>query len=93
LLGAGDEELVLELLDLFVEGLDRLEVAVDQVVQQPVQEEPDAVFRQIWGGIPAGDYGVEVERFVLAYCHQRAVSDEGRDLAGDELRRVGLESG
>ena len=41
------EELVLQRLNLAVQFLDRLEVGVHHVVEQPVQQEADATFGQV----------------------------------------------
>ena len=79
-LPAAVEEPVLGLLDGLVERLDGPEVPVDQVVQQPVEQERDAVLGQVRGRVPAGDDRIDVEGGVLADRDEGVVGDEHGDL-------------
>ena len=93
---AGVEEPVLGLLDGLVERLHRPEMPVDQIVQQPVEQERDAVLGQIRRGVPPGHDRIDVEGGRLAHGDQGVVGDKRGDLVGDQLagllverRRVG----
>src|SRR5262249_49035526 len=81
-------QLVLQGLDLVVEGMYGVEVAVHHVVEQSVQQERHAVLGQIWGGVPPGGDRVDVEPLVLADGDQGVGGDERRGLTG--VQRTGV---
>ena len=87
----GVEEPVLGLLDRLVQRLDRPEVPVDEIVQQPVQQKRHAVLGQVLGAVPASHDGVDVEGRVLADGDEGVVGDERGDLVRDQLARVLVE--
>jgi hypothetical protein len=60
------EQILLELLDLVVEGLHRGEVPVDDDVEQAAQQVADAVDDQVGAAVPAFDQVVHAESVVLA---------------------------
>ncbi len=78
LFGVRQEQLVLQLFDAIVQFLNRDEIAVDEVVQQPVRQEGHTVPGQVGGRIPQGHDGINVEG-VGVHGHQGATGDEGRD--------------
>ena len=79
------EQVVLELLHRVVQRLDRLEVAVHDEVEQPVQQVADAVMGEVEVGVPALDDLADVQAVVLADGDQRVRQHERGDLAGGEL--------
>ncbi len=86
------EELVLERLDRLVERLHGVEVAVHDVVEQPVQQVADAVLGQVGARVPAGDDGADVEPVVLADGDQGALGDEHGELAGGQLAGAAVQA-
>jgi hypothetical protein len=70
------EQQVLQALDGLVELLHGGEVPVDDDIQQPPQQEPDAVAGQVGRAVPAGHHPVDVEPGVLADGDQRPGGDE-----------------
>ena len=83
--GRRGEQVVFQSLDGVVEGLDRLEVAVHDVVEQAVQQVADAVPGEVGAGVPAVDDLADVQPVVLADGDQRPRQDERRELAGGQL--------
>ena len=79
------EQVVLELLDRIVERLHRLEVAVHDEVEQPVQQEADAVPGEVRVVVPALDDLADVQAVVLADGDQRVRQHERGHLAGGQL--------
>jgi len=79
------EQVVLELLHRVVQRLHRLEVAVHDEVEQPVQQVADAVMGEVEVGVPALDDLADVQAVVLADGDQRVRQHERGDLAGGEL--------
>jgi hypothetical protein len=69
------------------------EVAVDEHVEQPVQQERDAVCGQFLLLVPALDQGVDVEAVVFAYGDQRGRGDKCGELAGAQPAGAGVEFG
>src|SRR4030095_13702413 len=78
------EQQVLQALHGLVELLHGGEVRVDHDVEQPPQQEADAVDGQVGRAVPAGQDAVDVEARVLADGDQRAGGDERGQLAGLE---------
>jgi hypothetical protein len=75
-------------------------MAVDDQVQQPPQQEPDAVAGQVGRAVPAAHHPIDVEPKVLADGDQRPWGGERGQLAGGEpaggrvqTDRVGGEEG
>jgi hypothetical protein len=63
-------------------------VAVDHEVEQPPQQEPDAVVGQVGRAVPALHHPLDVEPRVLADGDQRPRGDERSQLTGDQLAGV-----
>src|SRR6185369_15021592 len=78
--GLVGEDEVLELFDLFVEGLQSVEVPVDEQVEQAVQQEAGAALGQFGGAVPALGEGVDVGGVVAVQGDQHAVGDERVEL-------------
>jgi hypothetical protein len=85
------EQPVLQLLHAVIQALHRLELTIDDVVQQPVQQVADAEFGEVGAFVPALDDRVDVQPVVLADGDQRLAGDEGRDLAGAQLAGAGVQ--
>jgi hypothetical protein len=66
------EEQVLKFLELLVQALNRFEVTIDDMVNQPVQEKPDAVAGKVWQPVPAIEHLIDVEMVVLVDGHQHS---------------------
>ena len=79
------EQLVLQLLDGVVQRLDGGEVAVHDVVEQPVQQVADAGVGQVGAVVPVVEHGADVQAVVLADGDQRPRRDERGQLAGGQL--------
>jgi hypothetical protein len=92
LVGVGCEQQVLEVLDLLVQLLDRLEMSVHHVVQQSMQEEGHTMGGQVGPGVPAVQDLGDVEPVVLADGDQCTRGQEGGQLAGDQLSGAGVEA-
>ena len=90
---AGIEEAVLGLLNGLVERLNGAKMPVDQIVQQPVQQEGHPVLGQVRGTIPALHNRVDVKGGVLADGDESMVGDKGGDLVSDQLARDLVERG
>ena len=71
---------VAHLVVVVVERLDGVEVAVDDDVEQAVEQEADAVHGEVGGAVPALEHGVDREAVVLADGDQPARADERVDL-------------
>ena len=74
------EDLLAYCVVVLVEPVDRLEVAVDHDVEQPVQEEADAVGGECLRTVPPCEDGLEVEALVLADGDEPPRVDERVDL-------------
>ena len=70
------EQAVLETFDCVVERLDRVEVTVDDDVQQAVDECPDAKLQQVVVVFPASHHFIDVEAVPLADGDDAAWEDE-----------------
>ena len=81
------EQLVFQRLDGLVHALDRFEMAVNDVVQQAVQQEADAELGQVGAAVPAFDDGADVQPVVLADSDQCLRGDEGAQFTGGQLAR------
>jgi hypothetical protein len=86
------EEQVLELLDLGVEGLDRLEVPVDDDIEQAPQQEADTVLGEVGVVVPAPDERVDRQVRRLANGDEVPLRREDSELGGDQLPRVMVEA-
>src|SRR6266487_403788 len=96
--GRRGEQLVFQVLDGAIQALNRVEVPINDIVEQPVQQVADAELRQVWAGVPALDDRPDVQPVVLADRYQRPRGDEGGEFArgqpaasGVEVRPVGGE--
>jgi hypothetical protein len=76
--GGIGEQLILQVLDLTVEGLHRGEVSVDDVVEQSVQKEGDTMAGEVSAVVPSIDQAVHIEALVLTDRDQRLGKDERR---------------
>ena len=83
------EQPVLQLLHAVIQALDRLELAIDDVVQQPVQQVADPEPGQVGVLVPALDGRADVQAVVLADGDQRLAGDEGRELTCGQLAGAG----
>ena len=92
LVGRGHEQLVLELFDLLVEGLYRLEVPVDELVEQSVQQEGDTMLRQVRERVPSGNHSVQIDALLLVHGNQCTGRDEGGNLVGGNRFRGRIEA-
>ena len=82
------EQRVLEVLELVVHDLHRVEMAVDDDVEQPVHQGQDAVLEQRAVLMPAGDDRVHVELAGVADGDQRVADDERRHPGQREVGAV-----
>jgi hypothetical protein len=64
-----------------------VKVAVDEVVEQAVEQERDAMFSEVGPGVPAGEHRCDVEPVVLADGDKCLFGHEHRDLVGVQPRR------
>src|SRR5262249_9137106 len=87
------EQLVLQPFGEVIQVLHRLELGIDDVVEQPVQQVADPGPGQIGAAVPPIDDGPDVQPVVFAHGDQRLAGDEGRELAGHQLTRAGVELG
>ena len=74
--GALGEDEVFQRLDLLVEGLRGIEVAVDEIVEEAVQQEPGAALGEVGVAVPTFDESVDVGDAVVVHGDQRVVGDE-----------------
>jgi hypothetical protein len=85
------EQQVLQSLDLVVERLDRVELAVHDLVQQAVQQRRHAVLLDVAIGVPALDDAVGPEPVFFPDRDQRTRQDERGNLALPQVRGALLE--
>ena len=86
------EDALADLVVVLVEDLDDVEVAVDDDVEQPVEQETDAMDGEIRRTVPTGEHGVDREPVVLADGDEPTVVDEGVDLGLVETAAVGVDA-
>ena len=82
---------VADLVVVVVEGLDGVEVAVDDHVEQPVEQEADTVGGEVGGAVPALEHRLDREPVVLADGDQPPLADEGVDLGLVEAAGLGVD--
>src|SRR5262249_39614465 len=82
-----------QLFQAVIQALHRLELVIDDVVQQPVQQVADPELGEVRAFVPALDDRADVQPVVLSDGDQRLAGNEGRDLAGGQLASVGVEPG
>ena len=90
-LRVGREQVVLQGFDGVVHALHRFEVAVHDVVEQPVQQVADAELGQVGAGVPAVHHRADVQPVVLADGDQRLAGDEGGEFTGRQFAGAGVE--
>ena len=81
-----------DLVVVVVEDLHRVEVAVDDHIEQPVEQEADAVRGEVHGAVPPLDHACHREVFALANGDEPAGTDEGVDLVLDEAGALGVDA-
>jgi hypothetical protein len=68
-------------------------LAIDDVIQQPVQQGADPELSEVGAFIPALDDRADVQTVVLADGDQRLAGDEGSELTDSQLTRIGIQPG
>jgi hypothetical protein len=83
---------ILQALQGLIQLLHGDEVPVDDDIQQPPQQEADAVAGQVGRAVPAGHHPLDVEPGILADGDQRPWGGEGGQLAGSQRAGVVIQA-